>query len=42
MKTVHDSRHNEMELKSEDEVDTMCRRLLANPTIEEFEWEVLH
>ena len=23
------------------EVDAMCRRLLANPTIEEYEWEVV-
>ena len=31
----------EMELESADEVDAMCRRLLANPTIEEYEWEVV-
>jgi phosphoribosylformylglycinamidine synthase subunit PurS len=31
----------EMELESADEVDAMCRRLLANPTIEEYEWEVI-
>ena len=31
----------EMELESADEVEGMCRRLLANPTVEEYEWEVL-
>ncbi len=39
--TVHVGRLVEMELESADEVEGMCRRLLANPTIEEYEWEVL-
>jgi phosphoribosylformylglycinamidine synthase subunit PurS len=30
-----------MEVESPDEVEGMCKRLLANPTIEEYEWEVL-
>jgi phosphoribosylformylglycinamidine synthase PurS subunit len=42
VKTVHVGRLIEMEVESADEVDAMCRRLLANPTIEEYEWEVLH
>lgn len=41
VKTVHVGRLVEMEVESADEVDGMCRRLLANPTIEEYEWEVL-
>ena len=41
VKTVHVGRLIEMELESADEVDAMCRRLLANPTIEEYEWEVV-
>ncbi|MCA1694799.1 MAG: phosphoribosylformylglycinamidine synthase subunit PurS [Actinobacteria bacterium] len=41
VKTVHVGRLVEMEVESVDEVDGMCRRLLANPTIEEYEWEVL-
>jgi phosphoribosylformylglycinamidine synthase subunit PurS len=39
--TVHVGRLIEMEVESTDEVDRMCRRLLANPTIEEYEWEVV-
>jgi phosphoribosylformylglycinamidine synthase len=39
--TVHVGRLIEMEVESTDEVDAMCRRLLANPTIEEYEWEVV-
>jgi phosphoribosylformylglycinamidine synthase PurS subunit len=39
--SVHIGRLVEMEVDSADEVDGMCRRLLANPTIEEYEWEVL-
>ena len=39
--TVHVGRLVEMEVESAGEVDAMCRRLLANPTIEEYEWEVL-
>ena len=41
VRTVHIGRLVEMEVESTDEVDGMCRRLLANPTIEEYEWEVL-
>ena len=41
VRTVHVGRLIEMELESADEVDSMCRRLLANPTIEEYEWEVV-
>ena len=41
VKTVHVGRLIEMELESAGEVDAMCRRLLANPTIEEYEWEVV-
>ncbi len=41
VKTVHIGRLVEMEVESADEVEGMCRRLLANPTIEEYEWEVL-
>ena len=39
--TVHVGRLIEMEVEGTDEVDAMCRRLLANPTIEEYEWEVV-
>jgi phosphoribosylformylglycinamidine synthase subunit PurS len=42
VRAVHVGRLIEMEVESADEVDAMCRRLLANPTIEEYEWEVLH
>ena len=42
VKSVRVGRLLEMELESADEVDAMCRRLLANPTIEEYEWEVMH
>ena len=41
VKTVHVGRLIEMEVDSPNEVDAMCRRLLANPTIEEYEWEVV-
>jgi phosphoribosylformylglycinamidine synthase subunit PurS len=41
VKTVHIGRLVEMEVESADEVEGMCQRLLANPTIEEYEWEVL-
>jgi phosphoribosylformylglycinamidine synthase subunit PurS len=41
VKTVHIGRLVEMEVDSADEVDGMCKRLLANPTIEEYEWEVV-
>jgi phosphoribosylformylglycinamidine synthase len=41
VKTVHVGRLVELEVESADEVEGMCRRLLANPTIEEYEWEVL-
>ena len=39
--TVHVGRLIEMEVGRSDEVDAMCRRLLSNPTIEEYEWEVI-
>jgi len=41
VRTVHVGRLIEMELESADEVDAMCRRLLANPTIEDYKWEVV-
>ena len=41
VRTVHIGRLVEMEVDSTNEVEGMCRRLLANPTIEEYEWEVL-
>jgi phosphoribosylformylglycinamidine synthase PurS subunit len=41
VRTVHVGRLIEMEVEGTDEVDAMCRRLLANPTIEEYEWEVV-
>jgi len=41
VKTVHVGRLIELEVESTDDVDAMCRRLLSNPTIEEYEWEVL-
>jgi phosphoribosylformylglycinamidine synthase len=41
VKTVHIGRLVEMEVDSADEVEGICKRLLANPTIEEYEWEVV-
>ena len=41
VKTVHVGRLVEMEVESADEIEGMCRRLLANPTVEEYEWEVI-
>lgn len=41
VKTVHIGRLIEMEVESADEVEAMCERLLANPTVEEYEWEVV-
>jgi phosphoribosylformylglycinamidine synthase PurS subunit len=41
VRNVHVGRLVEMEVDSADEVDAMCRRLLSNPTIEEYEWEVV-
>ena len=41
VESVHIGRLIEMEVESVDEVEGMCRRLLANPTVEEYEWEVL-
>ncbi len=38
---VHVGRLIEMEVERTDEVEGMCRRLLANPTVEEYEWEVV-
>jgi phosphoribosylformylglycinamidine synthase len=31
----------ELEVDNADEVEDMCRRLLANPVIEEYEWQVV-
>ena len=42
VETVHVGRLIEMEVESTGEVAAMCERLLANPTIEEYEWEVIH
>ena len=39
--SVHIGRLVEMEVENTDEVEGMCRRLLANPTVEEYEWEVV-
>ena len=41
VRAVHIGRLIEMEVASADEVEGMCRRLLANPTTEEYEWEVV-
>jgi phosphoribosylformylglycinamidine synthase len=41
VKTVHVGRLVEMQVESADEVEGMCKRLLANPTIEEYEWEIV-
>ncbi len=41
VKTVHIGRLVEMEVESPEEIEGMCRRLLANPTVEEYEWEVV-
>lgn len=41
VETVHIGRLIELQVESADEVDAMCQRLLANPTIEEYEWEVV-
>jgi phosphoribosylformylglycinamidine synthase subunit PurS len=41
VKTVHVGRLIELEVESTDDVDAICRRLLSNPTIEEYEWEVV-
>lgn len=40
VKAVNIGRLVEMEVESSDEIEGMCQRLLANPTIEEYEWEV--
>jgi len=42
VKSVHVGRLIEMEVKTAEDLDAMCERLLANPTIEEYEWEVVH
>ncbi|TCJ16928.1 phosphoribosylformylglycinamidine synthase subunit PurS [Rubrobacter taiwanensis] len=39
--SVHVGRLIELEVEDESQVEDMCRRLLANPTIEEYEWEVI-
>ena len=41
VRAVHVGRLIEMDLETADEVNAMCRRLLANPTIEDYEWEVV-
>ncbi len=41
VETVHVGRLIEIQVESADEIDAMCQRLLANPTIEEYEWEVV-
>ena len=41
VEAVHIGRLIEMEVESADEVERMCQRLLANPTTEEYEWEVV-
>jgi phosphoribosylformylglycinamidine synthase len=41
VKTVHVGRLVEMEVESAEEIEGMCKRLLANPTIEEYEWEIV-
>ena len=41
VETVHIGRLIELQVESADEIDAMCQRLLANPTIEEYEWEVV-
>ena len=41
VETVHIGRLIEMQVEKADEIDAMCQRLLANPTIEEYEWEVV-
>jgi phosphoribosylformylglycinamidine synthase len=41
VETVHIGRLIELEVQNDDEIDAMCQRLLSNPTIEEYEWEVV-
>ncbi|QYJ17215.1 Phosphoribosylformylglycinamidine synthase subunit PurS [Rubrobacter xylanophilus DSM 9941] len=41
VRSVRVGRLIELELESGAEVEAMCRRLLANPTTEEYEWEVV-
>ncbi|BBL78421.1 phosphoribosylformylglycinamidine synthase subunit PurS [Rubrobacter xylanophilus] len=41
VRSVRVGRLIELELESDAEVEAMCRRLLANPTTEEYEWEVV-
>jgi phosphoribosylformylglycinamidine synthase PurS subunit len=41
VETVHVGRLIELQVKDESQVEGMCRRLLANPTVEEYEWEVV-
>jgi phosphoribosylformylglycinamidine synthase len=41
VETVHIGRLIELEVKNDDEIDAMCQRLLSNPTIEEYEWEIV-
>jgi phosphoribosylformylglycinamidine synthase subunit PurS len=41
VETVHVGRLIELQVQDESQVEGMCRRLLANPTVEEYEWEVV-
>ncbi len=41
VRSVNIGRLVEMEVASANDIEGMCRRLLANPTIEEYEWEVI-
>lgn len=41
VQAVHVGRLIELDLETDDEVEGMCQRLLANPTVEEYEWEVV-
>jgi phosphoribosylformylglycinamidine synthase PurS subunit len=41
VRSVNIGRLVEMEVASADDIEGMCRRLLANPTTEEYEWEVI-
>ena len=41
VRSVNIGRLVEMEVASANDIEGMCQRLLANPTIEEYEWEVI-
>ena len=40
VKDVHVGRLVELDVADPSQVEAMCRRLLANPLVEDFEWEV--